>query len=172
MSKLVNVAKKISNKLFSDLAIGQCVRIAGTVHSYTVEEGAYGEYKKFKGEFALSHNGETYMAAVAHLPEIAAEMLASGVVQAVSEAGDGFKGLEFAVEMVKNVDTDTRNARGYSWGVRPIIAPNATTSRALSLLEAVPVQKTLEFSAEPVVETVAEPVTENVDTVKPKKPKN
>ncbi len=170
MSKTTNIAKKISNKLFSDLPIGQGVRIAGTVHSYTVEEGTYGEYKKFKGEFAMSHKGETFVAAVAFLPEIAADLLAAGVVQAANDSGDGFKGLEFAIDLMKNADTDPRNARGYSWGVRPIVAPSATTSRALALLEASPLQIELDTEAAPdgKGEDAAAP-TESTETVKPGK---
>lgn len=132
----VQIAKKISNKLFADLPIGAAVRIAGTVHSYTVEEGDYGEYKRFRGEFAMSHKGETFMAGTAFLPEIAADLLAAGVVQGSTEAGDGFKGLEFAIDLFKRADADTRNARGYTWAVKPVIAPAVATSRALALLSA------------------------------------
>lgn len=172
----VQIAKKISNKLFADLPIGAAVRIAGTVHSYTVEEGDYGEYKRFRGEFAMSHNGGTFMAGTAFLPEIAADLLAAGVVRGSTEAVDGFKGLEFAIDLFKRADADSRNGRGYTWAVKPVIAPAVATSRALALLAA-PGNPELSAPAanpeqvEMVVEDVAEVTPEATESVKPGKGK-
>ena len=63
------------------MEIGEVVTIAGVVHSYTEEEGNFGSYKRFKGEFALRHKGQNVMASTMFLPEIAADLLAAEVAR-------------------------------------------------------------------------------------------
>lgn len=130
----MEIAKKISNKLFADLEIGEVVTIAGVVHSYTEEEGNFGSYKRFKGEFALRHKGQNVIASTMFLPEIAADLLAAEVVSGATAGGDGFKGVEFAIDLGKKPDADPRNGRGYQWAVYPKIEATPATSRALALL--------------------------------------
>jgi len=153
----MEIAKKISNKLFADLEIGEVVTIAGVVHSYTEEEGNFGSYKRFKGEFALRHKGQNVMASTMFLPEIAADLLAAEVVRGATAGGDGFKGVEFAIDLGKKPDTDPRNARGYQWAVYPKIEATPATSRALALLGD-PTQTVLTLDAP------AAPVASDIET--------
>lgn len=161
----MEIAKKISNKLFADLEIGEVVTIAGVVHSYTEEEGTHGSYKRFKGEFALRHKGQNVMASTMFLPEIAADLLAAEVVRGATAGGDGFKGVEFAIDLGKKPDANPYNARGYQWAVYPKIEATPTTSRALALLGDPPqIVLTLEAPAAPAAVPANPPAADSAES--------
>lgn len=132
MSKF-EIVKCLKSKVYTDLAIGETVRIGGLVSSFEKDESPYGEYTRFLGDFAMIHKGKVYKSARLILPDIAANLLESALVESIAAGGDGFRALEFALDIGKKADSDPRNARGYVWAVEPLKS-NPAQDRAVSVL--------------------------------------
>jgi hypothetical protein len=134
---VVQFVKKISNKLFPDMRVGEKVTIKGSVTSSVTEAGdKYGDYQKFGGEFYLrvkleelpeekNAAGKTiklgrpacdtiFSANIAFLPAIAEAMVDNAFKQNKQEPVD----IHFELE--KTFDADPTNARGFQWTLNPI----------------------------------------------------
>lgn len=154
----IKIEKKISNKLFKDIAIGESVRIAGVLRSFEEGEGSYGTFQRFRGSFAVAlPSGEIYKSGILYLPEIGANLLSESLISAVDSAGDSFAGMEFALDLVKS--EDEKSATGYRWSIVPVVAPSVSSDAALRLLGNVAPAQTaldLEPGADLFPETAAE----------------
>ena len=128
------IAKKLKNKLYSELSIGgRAVQIVGILSGYKVgtsifksQTGDDVKYCEFTGQFGLSFvdsQGEEkeYRSGSLLVPEIMENVL-KGQFDSQS-ANEGFQGIQIAYELFKVSDPDPKNARGYTWGCRPLITP-------------------------------------------------
>ena len=85
-------------------------RFAGRASFGEVKQTQFGEYTRFGGSFfAFNANGDRFESNYIILPEPAQGMVRAAVAGAASNGG----GIEFAVDVFIEPDSDPRNARGY-----------------------------------------------------------
>jgi len=158
------VIKAIKNNLCKGLAIGESVTIAGLVKDTETDEGTFGAFTRFLGDFKCKVNsGENestiYIAPKMHLPEVAEGQILLGYnaarekflaahqnlivqdedsedVAAVKRKSFAkqFPGAEFAFFLEKTPDTDPRNARGYQWACKPLLEMEIPADKFLKML--------------------------------------
>lgn len=126
------IAKALKGKLYSnDLQIGEGhVRIVGIVTGYKTgigilkkENGENTTYCKFEGQFAhvfVTADGEEKEQRAGYLfvPEILESEIRSKFDSIIQD--ENFRGMQIAYDLYKVKDPDAKNARGYTWGTRPL----------------------------------------------------
>ena len=155
----LSAVKAIKNKLFGDLKIGESVKIAGKVELAEMDEGTYGTFTRFEGEFSCKTPTGVLIAPKLYLPEVAESIVNRGYNAALEvfkgqhpeltvettytdeEAArkrkkflNTFPGAEFALILQKVADTDTRNARGFQWVAKSMVEMAMPSNKYLALV--------------------------------------
>lgn len=136
----LQIVKGIKNTMFKDVPIGGACIVAGVVRGVSSETGTYGDYYKFKGDFAAKVGEKTFKSGTLYLPEVAADIIANAFLSAKDAAPEPAEGqkvemvsVEFKIRLRKN--PDEKSNTGFVWVAEPVkeIAPES--DKVLLLLE-------------------------------------
>jgi len=149
-------------KGFKDVTESRLVaRILGIASEALREDGALGEYVKFKGEFrAINQDGEEFASAVCFLPKPADDLLESAIKNA------GGKSVNFGFDIF--VHPNENVAIGYEYKVKPLLETKPSDPLAALMGAIAPLQLAAPKAA-PGPDAPAADVPAASEKAKPKK---
>ena len=153
------VVKAIKNSLFKGVPIGASVRVAGLIQNTELDEGNFGTFTRFLGQFRAKVGDQVLMAGKLYVPAVA-ESLLTGAYQAQVEAFlknhadlapvddddetvaaakrskflKAFPGVEFGIYLEKVADASPSNANGFQWVVKPLLDMKPPADKYLALV--------------------------------------
>lgn len=156
----VSAVRAIKNKLFADVPVKGNVRISGLIKATEMDEGNYGTFTRFLGNFYAKVGETVIMAGKLYVPSVAETMLVSEFekqseeflkkhpnlviteedpeeMAAAKKASFRklFPGVEFGLLLEKTEDKSPNNARGFSWSVKPLLDISLPKDKYMALLE-------------------------------------
>jgi len=128
----VEEVSTVTNTFFNAVENKKVIKIAGICKAIEDKETPYAVAKRFKGDFALEGDTETYRAKYLFLPNKIRDSLLSGV----SKLGK-WTSFEFVITLtrVKELNED-KSIKAADWNIEINVAPRIEKPRVLSLLDA------------------------------------
>jgi hypothetical protein len=153
------VVKAIKNSLFKTVQVGESVKLAGLILNTELDEGNFGTFTRFLGQFRANVGGQIIMAGKLYVPSVAESLLVgaySAQVEAYLLAHEdvrpldtdkdedrankrsrflkGFPGVEFGIYLEKVEDLSPNNALKFQWVVKPLLDMKAPADKYLALV--------------------------------------
>jgi hypothetical protein len=154
-----SVVKAIKNSLFKAVVVGGSVKIAGLITNTELDEGNFGTFTRFLGQFRANVGGKILMAGKLYVPAVAESLLTAAYgAQVESYLKDhedvrpldtdkdedrankrsrflkGFPGVEFGIFLEKVEDLSPNNALKFQWVVKPLLDMKAPADKYLALV--------------------------------------
>jgi hypothetical protein len=154
-----SVVKAIKNSLFKGVPIGGSVKVAGLIQATELDDGNFGTFTRFLGQFRAKVGETVLMAGKLYVPAVAESLLSGAYGAQVTaflkdhpdlapadkdseEAAAAkrskflktFTGVEFGIYLEKVPDDSPMNANHFQWVVKPLLDMKPPEDKYLRLV--------------------------------------